>query len=345
MIKSQPGRYKKILRWLPGILISAIAIYAVIRFSKVQDFGTALKTVSVRYIIILSALSVISLLVRGIAWRTILGNRVSLKTAFFGVSEGYFLNNLFPFRAGEIGRALSIGRSSGLGTMYVLSTILIERAFDIFFAAGIILITLPFVVGSEWIKPIAFTAMAVVFLGLVFLFLIANNKEKFQVWIQKWNIKSKFIVNRILPQVHKMLDGMSALVKPSQFLLSVFWIGMTWAVWMCFYYFSIRQIVDSAPLWWGGFMSSLLALGVAIPSAPAAVGVYEAAVTGALSILGVSSSAALAYAIVMHIDQIVITAIFGLWGLIRDGQSISSLLASVSEKNTIDLKQNYEESK
>jgi uncharacterized protein (TIRG00374 family) len=313
-------------------LISVIAIYAVVRFSKGQEFGTALKSVSIWFILGITALSILSLLVRAIAWRTILGNRVSLKTAFFGISEGYFLNNLFPFRMGEIGRALSVGRSSGLGTFHILSTILIERAFDIVFAAGIILATLPFVVGSDWIKPIAFTAMVVVALGLVLLFLIANNREKFHQWIHDRNFKSKFIQNRILPQLHKITDGMSALAKPSQFFLSVFWIGMTWLIWMSLYYLTIRQLVESAPFWWGAFVASLLALGVAIPAAPASVGVYEAAVVGSLTILGISSSSALAYAIVLHLDQIVITAVFGLWGLIRDGQNLSSLLASLSKK-------------
>ncbi len=334
--QSKPSKWKGVLRWLPGVVISAIAIYAVIRFSRVKEIGEALKTVSLWYILILTALSILSLVVRAIAWRTILGNKVNLKTSFFGVCEGYFLNNVFPFRAGEIGRALSVGRSSGLGTLHVLSTILIERAFDIVYAAGIVLVTLSYVVGSDWLKPIAFTAFVVVILGLVLLFLIANNREKFHTWIQSRNFKSKFIVNKILPQINKIIDGMSALVKPSQFLLSLFWIGMTWVVWLAVYYLSIRQLVDSAPLWWGAFVASMLALGVAIPSAPASVGVFEAAVVGSLALLGISSSSALAYAIVMHLDQIVVTAIFGLWGLIRDGQSISSLLASLSEKKPAD---------
>jgi len=77
---------------------------------------------------------------------------------------------LFPLRAGELGRALFVGRASGLGMMHILSTILIERAFDIFFAAGILLITLPLVVGAAWIKPVAFTAFVIVIAGLAFLF-------------------------------------------------------------------------------------------------------------------------------------------------------------------------------
>jgi uncharacterized membrane protein YbhN (UPF0104 family) len=87
----------------------------------------------------------------------------------------------------------------------------------------------------------------------------------------------------------------------------------------------------------------MLALGVAIPSAPASVGVFEASLVGSLALLGISSGSALAYAIVMHLDQIVLTAVFGLWGLIRDGQSLSSLLSSLTEKKPTVEAQNIKE--
>ncbi len=341
MSEIQPGNKKpSILRWLPGLIISAIAIYAIVHFTRGQDIGAAFRSVKPGFILMLLVLSMLSLLVRSIAWRTILGNKISLKTSFFGINEGYFLNNLFPLRVGEIGRALFVGRSSGLGTLHVLSTILIERAFDIIFAASIILLTLPLVVGSEWIKPIAFTAFVVIICGLVILFVVSMNREKFQAWLLRRNIRSNFINTRILPQVSKIMDGLSALVHPGQFLLSMFWIGLTWFLWVLLYYVTIVQLAPAAPLWWGAFTSGLIALGVAIPSAPASVGVYEATILGAFALLGISSSSALAYAIVLHLAQIFVTTLFGLWGMFRDGQKLSTLLDSIvnrkNGKNTVD---------
>ncbi len=336
MSLNQPGTARKLLRWLPGVVISAIAVYAIIHFTEGQDFGTALRMVNPWFVLFLVVFSVLTLLTRSIAWRTILGNRVSLKTCFFGVSEGYFLNNLFPLRAGELGRALFVGRASGLGMMHILSTILIERAFDIIFAASILLITLPLVVGAGWIKPVAFVAFMLVIAGLIFLFLISINRQKFQDWVQSRNFRSGFVKRRILPQINKIMDGLSALVHPEQFFLSFLWIGINWALWIIMYYVTVAQLTPEAPLWWGGFIGSLLALGVAIPAAPASVGVYEASVVGAFAVLGVSNSAGLAYAIVLHLVQIVVTTTFGLWGMIRDGRSFSSLLATIKEKQQAD---------
>lgn len=329
MSPDQRGNTRDWLRWLPGVVISAIAIYAVIHFTEGQDFGAALRSVKPWFVIFLLASSVITLLIRSIAWRTILGKQVELEACFFGVSEGYFLNNLFPLRAGELGRALFVGRASGLGMMHILSTILIERAFDIILAASILLLTLPLVVGGEWIKPLAFIAFILVLAGLAFLFAISINRQRFQEWVQGREFRSGFIRHSVLPQVNKVLDGLSALVHPGQFFLSFFWIGVNWLLWIIMYYVTVAQLAPHAPIWWGGFIGSVLSLGVAIPAAPASVGVYEASVVGAFAILGVSNSAGLAYAIVLHLVQIVVTTTFGLWGMIRDGRSFTSLLASI----------------
>ena len=329
MSPERKGSARGWLRWLPGVVISAIAVYAVIHFTEGQDFGAALRSVKPWFVIFLVAFSVLTLLVRSIAWRTILGNQVALKACFFGVSEGYFLNNLFPLRAGELGRALFVGRASGLGMMHILSTILIERAFDIVFAASILLLALPLVVGADWIKPVAFIAFVAVLAGLAILFAISINRQRFQQWVQSREFRAGFIKQRVLPQVNKVMDGLSALVHPGQFFLSIFWIGVNWILWVVIYYVTVAQLAPGAPIWWGGFIGSVLSLGVAIPAAPASVGVYEASVVGAFAILGVSNSAGLAYAIVLHLVQIVVTTTFGLWGMFRDGRSLSSLLASL----------------
>jgi uncharacterized membrane protein YbhN (UPF0104 family) len=162
-------------------------------------------------------------------------------------------------------------------------------------------------------------------------------------WIESRNFRSAFINTRIVPQVNKLLDGLEALVHPAQFFMSIFWIGMTWLLWVVIYHLAVSQLVETAPLWWGGFIASLLALGVAIPSAPAAVGVYEASVVGAFSILGVSSGMALAYAIVLHVAQILTTTVFGLWGMIRDGRRFSDILASISVKRQVEESSNNQE--
>jgi len=78
-------------------------------------------------------------------------------------------------------------------------------------------------------------------------------------------------------------------------------------------------------LWMVGFILGMTSLGIAIPSAPAGLGVYEAAAVGAFSLIGLSTSTGLAIAFVSHFISIIITGLIGMLGIFKDGESISGL--------------------
>lgn len=330
----QPKRanWKKILRWLPGLLISIIAIYAVLKFVDIEDLKIAFATVKPAFILLIIGVDVLGLVARGKTWQVILGGQVTYAQSFFGISEGYFLNNVLPFRAGELGRSFFVGRSTGKGTFFVLSTIVIERAFDIVFSASLVVLTLPYLSGMEWIKPYATIALILVFAALFVLFLIARNKDKVLSWADRIKKPSK-IVNFILPKIRNIIEGFSLLAKPSQFISSFLWVAICWVIWTSVYCFTVATVVPGAPIWWGAFMSGVMGLGAGIPSAPASLGVYEGTFVTAMAILSKQSGSALAYAIILHLIQFAIVAIFGIWGLIREGLSFSQMFSSFdSEK-------------
>lgn len=317
-------------KWLPGVIISLIALFALTRIVNWQDMVRALKTANFKFVVVVSLFCLSSLIVRGKAWQVILGKPVTWVQSFFGICEGYFINNILPFRAGEIGRSIFVGKSSGLGPVHVLSSIVIERAFDMAMAAVMVIATLPFVIGMAWVKPVAITALCVVIGMLGIMFFTARNQTKVMDWLVRTFGTHKFIKEKILPQVEKLVEGFGMLTRPSQFFWSFLWIAATWVVWVGEYYYVVLQLLPAAHLWAGAFMAAILALGVAIPSAPAALGVFEASIVAALTLLGIDSSAALAYAIILHVIQFVFTAFFGVWGLVRDGQSISSIFSNLN---------------
>ena len=326
-MQAKKSGWKQLLRWLPGVLISGIAIYAVLKFINIDDLKNAFQTVKLGFILIVCGISVIGYVIRGKAWQVILGKGVTFKQSFFGVSEGYFLNNVLPFRAGEIARSFFVGRSTGKGTFYVLSTIIIERAFDIAFAAVYVIITLPFLLGMDWIKPVAIIALILVFAALFILFLIARNKDKVLAWANRITKPNK-IVKFILPRIENIIEGFGLLANPSQFFLSLLWIGINWVVWTATYCLAVNAVIPGAPIWWGVFLTGVMALGVAIPSAPSALGVYEASFVAAIAILGGQTGTALAYAIILHLLAFSFAAIFGIWGLFREGLGFSKILST-----------------
>ncbi len=322
------NRRREWLRWLPGVGISIVALFVVFRLARWEGLSTAFATIQWEYIWLSGLFTLAFLLVRAAAWRTLLENRPSYKDTFFVVNEGYLLNNLFPLRAGEIGRAVIMGQQTGWGPFHVLSTIVIERVFDMLMAAGMLLATLPLVLGAvSWGLPVALVTLGVMGGGLVVMFLMARNRDFVDKLANRLGKRWPFVQARVVPQVEKLLDGLSALANPRQFLTALGLIMLCWLIAIFQYYVVMIPIAPGAPLWYGAFTVTVLALGVAIPSAPAALGVFEASIVGAMAILGFDNATALAIGISLHFLQFVITGIFGIVGLVIQRRSLGSLFS------------------
>ncbi len=331
--------WKSLRRWLPGALISLIALYVVFRLAKWQDLGAALGKIRPIYVLAAVGFTLLFLLVRALAWRVILGGKPSLGQTFWVYNEGYLLNNILPFRAGEIGRGVLLGQLTGLGTMRVLSSIVIERAFDMAIAAGLLLATLPLALEMDWARPVAVITLVIVLSGLIVLFLVSRNTEWVSSKVEQIGSRWKFAERVIVPQILNLIKGLSILNNPRQFLLGLSLILLAWLVAVTEYYVVLLAVEPAAVYWWGIFTDAVLALGIAIPSAPAALGTFEAAIVGALKILGVDETRGLAYAITMHFVQFVITGILGLIGLLRQGRPLGELLADMQIRAQEKMKQ------
>jgi uncharacterized protein (TIRG00374 family) len=312
-------------RWLPGVLISLVALFVLSRLVRGQDLKAAFAALDPFTLVVVAGTTVLFTVLRAFASMILLNGKPTFRQAFLAINERYLLNNIFPLRAGEVGRAIFLGRATGLNPFHVLSTVVIERAFDLAIAAGLLLSTLPLALGMEWARGAAIIVLVLVIAGLTVLFLMARYHEIVGGWVTRLGSRSEALRKYVVPQVLALLQGFGALTRPQQFLFSLLLILGSWLFAILQYYLMLLPIVPSAPLWWGIFTDAVLALGIAIPSAPGSLGVFEGAIVAALAILGISSSAALAYAISLHFIQIVVTGVIGLYGLIREGQSLGDL--------------------
>ena len=326
--------WKKSRRWLPGVFISLVAFFFVARVTQWQDFGPALRRFSLGYIGVMVLLTLLFLLIRAGVSRVLLSGRPKLSEAFWAINQGYLLNNILPFRLGEIGRAVLLGQQTNLPAAQILSSIIIERALDIAIAATMLLSTLPLALEMTWAKPVAIIMLAVVAAGMASLFLMARHHLKVSAWVDKLGIRWKFVGKWVAPQVRSLLTGLTALTDLRQFILALLLLLASWAIAIGVYYVGLLAIAPTVPIWWGVFTDAVLALGIAIPSAPAALGTFEAATVGALTILGIDQTAGLAYAITLHFMQILVTGALGLVGLMRQRRSISSLFLDLQNRKS-----------
>ncbi len=307
------------------MVISLAALVIVFSLLDFDEFKLAIEEADLRFLLAGILSELVWLAVRGFVWRTLLQNKATYKDVFITVSEGYLLNNILPFRLGELGRGFLLGRKAKLDFWQVIPSIVIERVLDLAIAAGMLLATLPFVIGVPWAKPAAITIGIFVVIGLGALFLIARNRNRVLAWIEKlgqrWSWVSKFATRHVA----SFFNGLAIITDGRLFLTALGWDALNWTVSILQYYLFLRAFIPVPSLMWVIFALGVGALGIAAPSSPGAIGVFEVAVVGALVAFGIAAEPATAFALSLHFSSYVITALIGGYGLYKDGESLSSM--------------------
>ncbi len=322
---SRSATWKGLWGWLPGVFVSLLAIWLLLRLVSWQQLVTAIRTMNLNVLPLAILFYLLGMLARCVAWQALLQRRATYQRVVFTINEGYLLNNIFPLRLGELGRAFLMGRSTGMGILQVLSTIVIERAFDVAISAGLLLATLPFALQMEWARPLAWIILGVILAGLLGLHLMVRFRGPLQMRLSSWGSRWPKLSRWALPKIQSLLEGFAALTNPRLFLISLGAMLISWTFAITEDWVLLRGVVPQAPYWWGAFVIGITALGAAVPSSSGAVGVLEAAVVGALVILKVDPSTALAYGIVLHLIHFVLSSTIGMIGLVRDGENLSRI--------------------
>jgi uncharacterized protein (TIRG00374 family) len=314
--------WKSARRWLPGVVISLIAIITIIHFVDLKRFLEAIRSANYWLVLAFLVISLTWLLVRGIVWRTLLRRRASYRDVFWTLTEGYLLNNFLPFRLGEVGRAFLLSRKARLGFMDVLSTIVIERVMDLAFSAAILLSAVPFVVGAAGAGRIALLIGVLVVAGMVVLYVLARNREwaldLFQRLSARWPRLQRLGGNLL----DSLFSGLAILTDGGLFLRFLLWMTFNWAIAILEFFLLFLAFFPQARLLWSLFGLGAVAFGNAIPSLPGAVGTYEAALTGALTLLSSDQSTALAAALTAHLIGYLINGVLGSIALSREGETL-----------------------
>jgi uncharacterized protein (TIRG00374 family) len=324
--------WKSARRWLPGVVISLIAIVVIVYFVDLHRFVEAIRSANYWLILAMLVISIIWLAVRGIVWRTLLRGRASYRDVFWTLCEGYLLNNFLPFRLGEVGRAFLLGRKSNLGFMDVLSTIVIERVVDLAFSAVILLSAVPFVVGAAGAGRIAIVIGALVIVGMIVLYVLARNREwaigLFQRLSAHWPKLQKMGGDFLSP----LFSGLAILTDGWLFLRFLLWMTLDWAISIFqFYIILLAFFPDPQPIW-ALFGLGAVAFGNAVPSLPGAIGTYEAALGGALALVSGDQATALACALVSHLFNYLVIGVIGGYALSTEGETLIGIYRQLRKR-------------
>lgn len=329
------GLAGKILRWLLPLLISGLAIWLVFRQVELSQFIDNLSKIGWRTLFLAVLLYFASLFTRVFCWWLLLRRRVSYWDAFFTMCAGYLLNNVFPFRLGEVGRALLLDSTEGPSALAVFSSVLVERIFDVFLAAVFVLAMLPRILEGAYDPRLIWIAFGLALTGMVVLYLLARFRQTVDGWLARWGERANFIGEWVRPKAAKLLEGLSVLNSPGVFLLSFGALTLSWFLAFEQNLIVFRSLYANPPFWWMIFVLSAAAFGAALPSVPAGLGVFEGVMVASFALLGVGADLAFTHAIVIHVISFAFSSLLGLIGLRMRGQALVSLYQRATQRNAV----------
>ena len=325
---------------LLGIGISVALIAWVLK--DVDPAAVWAEVQGARWSLLLAAVAVATsgFFLRALRWKLLLAPlhpNTRLGHRFGAVNIGFAANNLLPARVGEFARAWAIARLEPVSVSGALGSLVVERFLDgvtIFTFLMVALLHPSFpadaTVGGYPIAllvrsvVIVLSAVLAVVLVLV-LFPGAILKVTQSVASRLPERAGAFLQEA----VESFVGGLKALQHPKLLVGALAWSFLFWgwnavSFMLAMHAFGIEQGFVTAL-----FVQSIIALGVAVPSAPGFFGTFHAAAVVALvEVYGVNESATLAFAFGYHLGGFIPVTVMGLWYAARMGVSMRSLGAS-----------------
>ena len=327
---------KNIWRIFPGIFVSLVALGVLFTLVDWPVFVAALTKADYRYLLLALPIYIVSYMVRSRGWHILLMEEPPYKLVYLTEQAGYLMNNVLPFRLGELGRAVLLGRH-GLGFWRVFSTIIVERAFDMILAAGLLLGSLALVADVPGAQQVGIIISLIMLAGMYTLYLLARNQDRVLAWFDRLGKRWPRLIEMGRDRLTSFLTGLTPLTDFRRFIRVILWIASSWGMAILAHYLILLAFIPQATLLWMVFAISVAMIGIALPSSPGFIGVYEAAYVGALSVFGVSYESALAVALVDHVFYIGLTGIVGVYALVREGLSLSQLARRVQQERSSEI--------
>lgn len=311
-----------------GIVVSVGALALILKDVSLPAVIEELKKGNYWWFIPATVASYLGLWIRAIRWQALLDGRLPVSRAFHIQNASAFLNGILPLRLGELGKAYLASRNSTVTVMQSLSTVLIERLLDVLSVFAMLLVVLPLVPDGGFLVQAGITTAAIAVVGVIGLFVAAAFRVQALALARAL---TGWVPERLREGLLSRGDDFLLGVQSAwgkRLLIAIFWSLVLWVAWGLTNYLTLLIFIPTAPLYMGIFVNCALALGLTIPSAPSGAGLYEAAGVAALAIFGVDASLGFTYALVTHIYTFVMTAIFGIIGLDREGESFGGFVTA-----------------
>lgn len=317
-----------------GVLVSIGFMYLVLRGLSIADMLAVLPGLKWWWLVPGIAVYFLAVWARAWRWHYLLRplKSVSTKAMFPIVCIGYFGNNVFPARAGELLRAVVLKRKEDIPVSSSLATIIVERVFDGVVMLGFVFINLSEIAGltsgSGFVGSIRTLALlgTGAFIGALILFLLAA------MFPQKAQLAAAILIEHLVPErfrekvlgfTERFLSGLESLRSPRDVLMVFVTSVVIWLLETVKYWFVMQAFPLEVSFFALMLMNGIVNLATTIPSAPGYVGTFDAPGIAVLQAYGVEKAVAAAYTLVLHAALWFPITALGFYYFAREGLSWS----------------------
>jgi len=237
------------------------------------------------------------------------------------------VNNLVPARAGEIARGYALTKQTKIPLSTSIASLAVDRLFDMLVL--LLLAVLAFLdpsfprgarIAGQSLGSLAQGSIGLVVLLVLALYALAFFPEQL---VRAYELFARRVSPTLETKGKAVLinfsEGLSVLRSPQRFLAVLAWTILHWLVNALAFWLGFKAVGMNLPFSAALFLQTLIAFGVALPSAPGFFGVFEKLANVGLAIYGVGPDRATSWAIGYHILSFIPITVIGVYYFVHLG--------------------------
>lgn len=294
-----------------GFILSGIFLWIALRQVDRNTLLISFSTVKFIPLMLCAVLLSLGIILRAVRWRVIAGFSPENQHGFSKATNlGVLANLIFPGRAGEFVRVITLAKLLQASLAGPLASAVIDRLVDIFvLLAGAFFL--------YWLLPISdlvgkwLTVFAIAGLSIVLLIVVYANSKGFgevliarliKRWLQRWPLQPEIFMAEVRVEFRRLL-GVGLSLGLMMIAISILCVDYS-AIYALLRAFDLSLPAEASLTLW-----VFLAAGSALPSAPGYIGIYQVAAVWSLSLFSVAASTSVAVATTLQVVTLAVALI------------------------------------
>ena len=292
-------------RFISAVLkygISLFCLFHAFRGVPLRELWDVLSRFPLPPMLLTTAISFAAYAVMGVRLTRMNTPPLSFRSAFCATLAGLAVNNVVPAKAGEVAKAVWIGRNNHLPADAALGIVFMERFFDV---NALALLSLWFVwhVGR---RGATLLFLACLLAGWLVL-LLMRRCPKVVSWAARLPLPRE-----ITGFLQRFLSALAGHLTAGRLVWMASTSLLVWSLYALETTVALNGVAGLGLSWKAALsVFALSSLGMLLPSSPGAIGVYEAIAVAALRAHDVPHEQALAAALFAHMAQFIPVTLAG----------------------------------